>query len=454
MFKKFLKKVLFWCVSISLTLHAAIQDSPPEKGFRVLTSLQAPQTDLHFRGNTSATHHEPEIQPQEENPLEIPSNFLDPWENPYVVDDMRRFLSKGNTYGSLDQAISRWNPIVLFASPELARRTFIEYYKTHDGFKEYFFIGRSEEDSLFHVCTFSRIERSLFQGRLAELFSHKYFGLSFDPEKNLASFAQRNSISFLSKGLIEETYRTAQRILATTSQGDYLVSFGNTPYFVGRALEKLASKDPKNPEHRKIVFFPFSGSPNRVRPGNYPTPADFIGQENLDFFTRHLLPEQKLTPDNEDLTNHAIHIIDVIASGAGPAFFIETLAREFEKEDKPLPNMNIIALNEINIDDEHDLRNASISQKNIKDGGSGFLSFPSLKEARFEVKTSIILLKDHPTYDFVSENMRVLPLYNACYWKEKYLHYRDTYLDYRPHMKVILDYFDWNIEQLRGASAP
>ena len=250
----------------------------------------------------------------------------------------------------------------------------------------------------------------------------------------------------LSPELIRNIYSVAQRIMSHTKKGDYLIIFGNTPYFVGRALHNMISKNPQDDRFRKIINFPFSGSPNRPREGSFSWIENLVTKERLEHL-KNRLKISGLNPSNADLANHNIYFIDVIGSGSGPAYTIQTMIHMFQEAKKPIPNINIIALNEINITDPEDRRNAEIAKQNAKDGQKLLFYFPSITNTEFEVDGEVLYLSDHSRLDFLpSRSWRMLPEYTAMYWLPEY-----DYLltqDMNETQKAIMKYIDAYLEKL------
>jgi hypothetical protein len=236
-----------------------------------------------------------------------------------------------------------------------------------------------------------------------------------------------------------------------TKQGDYIIIFGNTPYFVGRALQKIASNKPNDSNYRVIIEFPFSGSPNSQR--NLATSKDLVTQSRLDHLKKRF-KKVGLDPDNKQLQNHSVYFIDVIASGGGLAYVIEELLREFKQADIPIPNFNIIILNKINItvgegltDNATNEKNSRIAKKSAGDGQHLTLFFPSKYNPHFSVDSQIIYLEGHHLLDDLPSNQwRVFPENNAAYWQPEY-DYRFT-LPKSKGIQALFEFFDTNINNL------
>lgn len=330
--------------------------------------------------------------------------------------------------GSMEKARKRWNIQTLFLTPQ----------EVFDAFANRIYSFK------IPIKNFEEYKQK-YPEQAEAIFSTKYFGIPEDPLERKNYFLQ-NSLAFFNQSLIEGIYNVAKKIMATTKQSDYIVIFGNTPYFVGRALQKLISSDPSNPNHRTLIEFPFSGSPNRARALNFPDYRNFVTEDRL-VHLQERLKLAGLTPENKDLQKNSVYFVDVIASGAGLAYVIEDLLRTFAKAEVPAPNFNIITLNKINIDNPDDTRNAKIADKNANDGDHLTLYFPSKEDLHFSIDANVIFLKGHTLLDQLpSHDWRIFPEYNAAYWQSEY-----DYLLHKPQQKftkTLLEYFDTNIDAL------
>lgn len=284
------------------------------------------------------------------------------------------------------------------------------------------------------------------------VFGPDHFGFPKD-EAERHQFHLTKDFSYLTQDNISSVYKTAMRIIEQTADGDNLVIFGNTPYFVGRALKRILQDRPDL--NRNIIEFPFSGSPNRVRPGNFPDFRDYVTKERHNHLKARL-KEHKLLGD--DLLGKTTFFIDVIASGSGPAFVLETMLKDFQDqsdavETRDLPDIRLIALNKIDISNKHDRRNKSIATENGNDGDTISLSFPNVTETRFSVPCHVMYMKGHARFDMLpSGSLRALPEYNAAYWNEEH----DFLLgrELSPLMELMMRHFDVNIEKHLEQTAP
>jgi len=276
----------------------------------------------------------------------------------------------------------------------------------------------------------------------AAIFSES-FNIPQDPAQRKEYFLQ-HPLGFLTQSLIADIYEAAQKIMAATRQGDYIVIFGNTPYFVGRALQKMISLDSHNHNYRKIIEFPFSGAPNAIR--EFPKLKDLVTQERLDYLKKRL-EVSGLSPHNKDLEKHSVYFVDVIATGSGLAYLIEELLRMFKQAHMNIPDFNIISLNKIDITNKEDPRNARIADRNANDGEHLTFYFPTKQEPHFSIDAQVIYLPGHGLLDMLpSEAWRIFPEYNAAYWQPEY----DYLLNYRKKKlpKMLLEFFDTNLEHL------
>lgn len=196
-----------------------------------------------------------------------------------------------------------------------------------------------------------------------------------------------------------------------------MVIFGNTPAFVGEALKRLISTNQTHTNYRHLICFPFSGSPNRVRENNFLDYRNMVMPHRLE----HLKTRMQyvgLSADNPKMYTNTTHIIDVFASGSGPAYMLEQLLRDFKQ--KPYPLLHIICLNQINIEDDFDQRHASISDRSAQNEENCIFTFPSKSKPHFRIPVSIAYLEGNEQLDMIPDGWSVYPEYNACYWQECY----------------------------------
>lgn len=358
-------------------------------------------------------------------------------DHPYVFTHIVNMLRYGTPglEGTMDEARKRWNFDTQLLSPQEIFDAFVAYEqnfaKNFSGYKPTITVTDFEE------------YKKRFPEQAAAIFSEKYFGIPTDPAARKAYFLH-HPLGFFTQELVHNIYGVAKKIMATTKQGDYIVIFGNTPYFVGRALQQLIAHQPDNPNYRLLIEFPFSGSPNRVRENNIPLEAgvDVVTADRL----RHLQDRLKKVGliDNPDLANHAVYLVDVVASGGGPAYVLEEIIRHCQQTGARVPDFTIISLNKIDIAQENDTRNAKIAQHSAGDGQTVTLYFPSKENPHFTVDDKVIYLKNHDLLDLLpSDAWRIFPNYNAAYWNTRY----DSLLT-APKSKtqsMILEFFDTNL---------
>lgn len=273
----------------------------------------------------------------------------------------------------------------------------------------------------------------------------RYFNFPTDP-KDRPAYYRSNSMGFLNQKMIEDILQVAKRILNITVENDRIVIFGNTPYFVGRAIQFLINQS-DSPIHPTIINFPFSGAPNTITSRNAcHYEDDLVTPKRLVHFQKRL-NSLGLMSNNADLLKGTTYIVDVIGSASGPAFMMETILRDFSK-NKPgeIPNFQIISLNEFDNDLE---RSARIVSHFAKDGEKLELSFPSKEKTHFKIPAQVIYLPGHGDLDFGPDrnpSTRIFPKYNPIFWTDAY----DDLLTKAPSgmAQILLDYFDENLKAL------
>ncbi len=300
--------------------------------------------------------------------------------------------------------------------------------------------------------------REQFDAAVADLFSYKYFGIPENPDEK-KEFFLKSDFYFLTPDLVKNIYNAAQRIMNLSTKGDVLVSFGNSPYFLGRALKHLASDNITDENYRQIIFFPFSGSPNRTRQSSFPNPKDIVTIERLNHLKNRLVQEG-LSSTNTALTKDTkVLFMDVVGSGAGPAYVMEQIIRDFQKASKALPDVRLLTMNLINPDtkdssNNNDSRNLEITHSfGTKDNEQLTFGFPSIHEnTHFKVDGQVIHVPGHTALDMIrNDQLRVLPEYNPCYWNKEYDYLLEGINDdsKKPHhIQVLFNYFDTHIKSL------
>jgi hypothetical protein len=278
------------------------------------------------------------------------------------------------------------------------------------------------------------------------VFNSKYFGVPEDENERKSHFLT-NSIGFLTPEFIMGIYQGAQKIMKMTQPGDRIVIFGNSPVFVGRALNHLLSKDESHENYRHLINFPFSGAPNGEREGSIKKLKDIVTPERH----KHLKERMRsvgLHVENGDLLKGVTYFVDLVASGSGIAYVAEDLLRDFKIASKEYPELHVITMNEIDISNEaEDSRNASIADKSAKDGESLWFSFPSKENTHFKIQAAVAFVPGHARLDMLpSSDWRIFPEYNAMYWQPCFDELLTAELP--RHKKMILEYFDTHIQKL------
>lgn len=277
----------------------------------------------------------------------------------------------------------------------------------------------------------------------------KYFAFPTNSEDRPAYY-QSHAVSFLTQELIGDIWATAKRIIDMTTQEDRVVIFGNTPYFVGRAIRALL--DHSNGDlKRTIIDLPFSGAPNRRSARNlFNYRSDFVTSERLVHF-KNRLQSLELTSSNQNMLKGTTYFVDVIGSGAGPSYTMATILRDFQSNiPESIPNFAVISLNSMSESEE---RHKMIASHMAKDGETLEFFFPSKEECQFKVPARVVELKGHSVLDFIPDQCpatRIVPKYNPSFWTKEY----DTYLT-RPlssMASLMLEHFDENIRLLIAQS--
>lgn len=76
-----------------------------------------------------------------------------------------------------------------------------------------------------------------------------------------------------------------------------------------------------------------------------------------------------LSSAHGSLQEKSVYFIDSIASGSGPHYVIEEMVRDFKKAQIKLPNINLINIAQIELDNEYKERNKLVAKENVMDGG-------------------------------------------------------------------------------------
>lgn len=358
----------------------------------------------------------------------------DAQKDPYLFNDVCNILIYSTTPNhSLREPIDRLENSFRYSlkTAFLTPQNVFEGFVANSFYKERFSSTLGTTD--FEVL--KTIRPSLVEG----LFCERLMGIPSSPEERARHFLSK-PIGFLTQDLIGRIYEVAQRMMKSSKPGDNFVIFGNTPYFVGRALKKIISDTPGDDHYRHVIEFPFSGSPNQTR--DIPDAKNIVTFKRLEHLKRRMVAAG-LTSANADIGTYSTHFVDVVGAASGPAYVIEEIIRDFRIASQPVPQIDIFSLNEIRVDDQ-DSRNKFIANENAKDGESVRLYFPNKHESHFSIMTQIFLLKGHSQLDHLpSSEWRVFPEYNAAYWLDEYNWMLTQETPY--HTKVLFDYFDLNL---------
>lgn len=290
-------------------------------------------------------------------------------------------------------------------------------------------------------CFIKRFPDWMSDERLLErmnlLINDKYFGIPTEPEERKAYFAEKD-IGFLTHECINDINDAALSILNQTNDGDTLVIFGNSPFFIGRALKSILSR--ATHIKRVLIEFPFSGTPNGAR--EIFKNKDIVTPLRLAHL-RKRLRRQGLSSQNTALLSNDTYFIDVVGSASGFAYVAEEILRDFREANLDSPNLKMITMNRIDIDTPSK-RNDVIVKENPDEEGHTILYFPTIQNTRFVTTSKEAYVKCHVQLDMLVDNdLRGYPEYNASFWQDEY-----DYLlaqRYSPTMQILLDYFDQNI---------
>jgi hypothetical protein len=299
-----------------------------------------------------------------------------------------------------------------------ARQYFAPYFKQKLGQAKY----NKVSDKLFTSAFFGKSVRDICKTELKShtksLYTHK---------------------DFLTPRLIWQLRRAAETIMQKSKAGDILVIFGNSPTFLGKALEFLSSHDKHSVNYRQIIYLPFSGAPNAMR--TKPHAYNFVTPERL-LHLKHRLQNLGLASNNKDLANNSVYFIDIICAASGISYVVEILLRDFEAAGKPYPDLNIISINEININSHP--RNSLIALKNAKDKENITFYLPSIMDTHFAISGYVAYIKDYQTLDRLdSDELRIVPEYHPSYWNDYY----DRYLK-KPLSSKMLELIKYLNDQL------
>lgn len=300
-----------------------------------------------------------------------------------------------------------------------------------------------------HYNTWKKMPLEEYEAKDKALLLPQLFSTYFTfPEKHeeRPAYYRHNALSFLTQKMIRDIRAVAQKIIDATTEQDRIVIFGNTPYFVGRAMEHLLQNAvPSN--KRTLIYLPFSGAPNTRSVRNlFGASDDVVTDERFAHFKKRL-ETLGLSPENPSMREGTTYIVDVIGSGAGPAFTIKTILREFLKRNhETYPSFEIISLNKFI--EECD-RNMAIASKPADDGETTQLSFPSKEECHFMVPARVFYLEGHHHLDFIPDQCpatRIIPKFNPKFWSASFDHVLTAPLN--SIAQILRDHFDENLKGL------
>ncbi|MCE3230859.1 MAG: hypothetical protein K0R52_787 [Alphaproteobacteria bacterium] len=218
----------------------------------------------------------------------------------------------------------------------------------------------------------------------------------------------------LDSNMISNIGSTAQRIFKNTRQGDMLVAFGSTPFLIYRALTHLVSHDPSDENHRQLVTFPFSGSPNAIR-GGMIDKKDRVTPERL-LHLRTRMDKAGLILDN--MATRTTYFIDMICTGGGLAYVMDEIITVSKEEGKPIPRMATISINEIDRSiDGH----SGIARTEATDGQKIRFYFPNHEQPCFAVDNFVVALEGYLILDITPTSpLRIVPPFNPIFWNASY----------------------------------
>ncbi len=284
-------------------------------------------------------------------------------------------------------------------------------------------------------------KEEIINDELERIFSYEYFG--FKDESAKREYLTKEPFGFLESNHIEELYNSTQKLLNLSHQRDTFVFFGNTPYWLGHAFEAVLQANPE--QHRFIISFPFSGSPNRGRAGQQLHIDDCTTPQRVSHLM-DFLAQKGLSPDNPKLEEGNIYFVDNVFSGTGPAFVIEELIRSFQQKGKKIPNISLVALNGLKSyltkhdypgDDE---RPATIYK------GEDKVCLPSINNPHFTMDLIELEMKSASlSLDLVKGVERFYPFYPASMWRPEYDFLHD--LEHSTYMRYFAESFDFHIAQ-------
>ena len=317
-----------------------------------------------------------------------------------------------------------------------------------EAFDKLYELTPDEAFQYFHSYVEERFGKEKADQINPQLFTSRFFGMNREEIRirhntYRARPESRDSFqTYLTKELIQDIYKTAKRIMDNTKRGEVLVVFGNSPALIGKALEKLVSKNPEDMNYRKLIWFAFSGSPNGIR--NVPHTYSIVTPERLDHLKKRI---EKSALMSKELLKHKVYFIDAIGSGGGLSYVMGEILHFFKEVGDKLPDLNVISINEIEVGKRHKPRNSWICHKSAWNGETFTFYFPNLMMPQFSVTGIVLGIDQYETLDRLpSEDYRVVPEYYPCHWHESYDYILTLPLSSKA--QEFLDYFEAELQGL------
>lgn len=252
-----------------------------------------------------------------------------------------------------------------------------------------------------------------------------------------AAWYPGHDLGLFTQDLLHSIFVTAKRIYNGTKPGDNIVIFGNTPYYLGRALKMISES---SADKRHIVDFPFS----RIK--SKPT------QFRLDHFKKGMASKGLFSQDF--YKDKHTYFVDVYYTASGLSYALDVLVDHLSKTSADpkamLADVSAISLNPFN-PSGLDIRQMEIVGGTIvKDQEVTQLTLPSLQKARYKIACQVFHLPEHNTLAIGSVDqypnlLRGYPKYSADFWHPAF-----DYLLTRegtPNHKIMLEHFDANIKK-------
>jgi len=276
---------------------------------------------------------------------------------------------------------------------------------------------------------------------MKKFINNTYFGIPESDEERKLYFTTKD-MGFMTYECVSDIYQAALSIINQTRDGDRLVVFGNSPFFIGRALKYILSQT--HTTNRVLIEFPFSGAPNGKRSMSMVNPKDIVTPLRLEHL-RKRLRGAGLSSHNKNLLEHDTYFIDVVGMASGFVYVAEEILRDFHGAGLDSPNLMLITMNRLDINSGNS--HNRIAKENPDEQRHTVLYFPTVDNTRFVTMSKEAYVKCHMRLDMLTDDgMRGYPEYNASYWQEEY-----DYLlvpRYSNAMQILLDYFDYNVQTL------